>query len=58
MKAKDLAEQLLKHPDFDVHFNLFERDDSDYGASLRTFDAKIIDIGHSDKVIKLGGVEI
>jgi len=56
MKAKDLAEQLLKYPDFDVEF--------DVCTNITTYDCPwpeyttfevsgIADIGHSDKVIVL-----
>lgn len=59
MKAKELAEELLKYPDFDVELSYmtFERD----GIHIPfpdTYDYKIMgiaDIGHSDKVIVLNG---
>lgn len=53
MKAKELAEQLLKHPEFEVHFNILEPDNSEWGASLRTFNIAVGDIGYSSKIIKL-----
>lgn len=56
MKAKDLAEQLLKYPDFDVEFNIcmvypsYEHPWAEY----KTFGiCGIEDIAHSDKVIVL-----
>ncbi len=53
MKAKELAELLLENPDFNVKFSFF-----DTGFELRSFeDVKIDDVGHSDKIIKLGGEE-
>ena len=58
MKAKELAEQLLKHPDFDLQFNFIESEGTEWGLKLRSFDnIHITDIGHSDKVIILGGKE-
>lgn len=59
MKAKELAEELLKHPDFDVEFiySTFIRD----GIHVPFLDiynytiTGIADIGHSDKVIILEG---
>jgi len=57
MKAKELAEQLMENPDFDVEFGLLEEDGSQYGMLLRTFSVRIDDIGYSDSVIKLGAVE-
>lgn len=58
MKAKDLAEALLKYPEFDVCFSFGERDDSEWGYTVRSFkDIIIEDIGHSDKILALGGTE-
>ena len=54
MKAKDLAEQLLKFPDFDVEFGLLEPDGSPYGIGLRIFDVQVDDIGYSSSVVRLG----
>jgi hypothetical protein len=54
MKAEKLAKELLKNPDFEVHFSIFEADGSHYGAGLRTFKIKVDDIGYSSKLIKLG----
>jgi hypothetical protein len=56
MKAKEIAEQLLLHPDFDVEFRHFRVDGSEYGATFDSFkDIHILDIGHSNKIIVLGG---
>ena len=58
MKAKELADKLLQYPDFNVSFSFMEPDGSHYGICLRSFnDIDIADIGHSDKVIVLGGEE-
>jgi hypothetical protein len=58
MKAKDLANELLKYPDFEVSFSFGERDNSSWGYTVRQFDnISIGDIGHSDKVILLDGTE-
>ena len=58
MKAKELAEQLLKNPDFDVIFNIIDNGGS-LGFSVKEFrNIYITDIGYSDKTIILGGEEI
>lgn len=59
MTAKELSDLLLKHPDFEVRFSFSERDNSDYGLSVRTFtiDERSIDLGHSDKIFSLSGTE-
>lgn len=58
MKAKELAEQLLKNPDFDVVFNTIDNRGS-FGFNVRQFkNIDITDIGHSDKTIILGGEEV
>lgn len=58
MKAKELAEQLLKNPDFDVAFNTIDSGGS-FGFNVRQFkNIDITDIGHSDKTIILGGEEV
>ncbi len=58
MKAKELAEQLLKNPDFDVVFNTIDNERS-FGFNVRQFrNINITDIGHSDKIIILGGEEV
>ena len=59
MKAKELAVELLKHPDFDVEltYMAFKRDGIHtpfpdvYNYKIKG----IADIGHSDKVIILDG---
>lgn len=54
MKAKDLAEQLLKYPDFDVEFDIcthyptYDRPWPEY-QSYRI--SNVDDIAHSSKVI-------
>lgn len=52
MKAKELAERLMEHPDFEVEFRWFDC----FEGGCRTFtDIGIDDIGYSDKVIVLDG---
>lgn len=62
MKARELAEQLLKNPDFDVKFSFNEIEDfkvSNWGVDIREFNnISIGDIGYSDQVIILNGDEI
>lgn len=57
MKSKELAEQLLKYPDFDIKFQSSGYQECP-GAPL-IWDSweniEISDIGHSDKVIVLSG---
>jgi len=56
MKARELAEQLMRHPDFEVDFSFMEEDGSMWGIALRTFRVNGVgDVGHSEKVIKLDG---
>ncbi|MFH2030296.1 MAG: hypothetical protein ABIJ40_06660 [Bacteroidota bacterium] len=58
MKAKDLAELLLENPEFNVEMALFEKDSSDWSATLRRFEINgIADIGYSDKIIILDIIE-
>ena len=58
MKAKDLAEQLLKNPDFDVAFNTIQNGGG-FGFNVIQFrNINITDIGYGDKTIILGGEEI
>lgn len=52
MKAKELAERLMEYPDFEVLFSWFDFTD---GECLSFTDITIDDIGHSDKVVVLGG---
>lgn len=59
MKAKELAAELLKHPDFDVKltYMTFKRDGI-HTPFPDIYDYKIkgiSDIGHSDKIIVLDG---
>lgn len=59
MTAKELADELLKHPDFDVEFvySTFIRDGIHTPfPDISCFKITgIADIGHSDKVIILDG---
>lgn len=59
MKAKELADELLKHPDFDVElvYLTFIRDGihTPFPDVYRYKITGIADIGHSDKVIILDG---
>ena len=56
MKAKELAELLLDLPEFEVEFSFMDTNHGNF--DLRCFEnVKIDDVGHSDKVIKLGGDE-
>lgn len=56
MKAKDLADKLLEHPDFEVKFHDFRYDITSGKMSCDSWEnVDITDIGHSDKVIVLGG---
>lgn len=59
MKAKELADELLKYPDFDVEliYMTFKRDGIHTPfPDVHSYKIKgIADIGHSDKVIVLDG---
>lgn len=56
MTAKELAEQLLKHPDFEVKFHDFHQEFSGGPLICDSWsNLEIGDIGHSDKVIVLTG---
>lgn len=58
IKAKELAEELLKHPDFEVFLLFCELDNSEYGMTVRRFKINGIgDIGHSDKTLILDSEE-
>ena len=58
MKAKDLAEELLEHPDFDVEFTCIVHNEHTSFPDYRHYKITgITDIGHSDKVIVLDGEE-
>ncbi len=54
MKVKELIKLLKDYPDFDVETSIFEKDNSVWGATLRSFDINgIADVGHSEKVVIL-----
>lgn len=59
MKAKDLADELLKHPDFDIELSYmtFKRDGihTPFPDVYNYKITGIADIGYSDKVIILDG---
>lgn len=59
MKAKELADELLKYPDFDVEFIYltFIRDGihTPFPDVYKYKITGIADIGHSDKIIVLDG---
>ena len=56
MKAKELAAKLLEHPDFEIKFHDFHQE---FSCGPLVCDSlsniEIVDVGHSDKVIVLGG---
>jgi len=54
MKVRDLIKELKDYEDFDVTANITERDGSDWGLSLKSFEVDGVgDIGYSDKKIIL-----
>ena len=57
MKAKELADELLKNPDFDVEliYMTYEHDDTTFPDVYKYNIKGIADIGYSDKVILLDG---
>ena len=56
MKAKELAEKLLEHPDFEVDFMFFDTYNGFNG--YRSFkDVNIADIGYSSKTYILDATE-
>lgn len=56
MKAKELAEELLKNPDFDVECSVWVYDENSRFPNISTLRIDgIADIGYSDKVIVLNG---
>ena len=58
MKARELAEQLLKNPDFDIAFVTVDSPVG-FGYNIRKFrNIGIADIGYSDKIIRLDGTEL
>lgn len=57
MKAKELAERLLKNPDFDIVFSIIDSPVG-FGYNIRKFkDIGIANIEYNDKTITLGGME-
>ena len=56
MKAKELAAKLLEHPDFEIKFHDFRQEFPDGPLVCDSWtNVEIADVGHSDKVIVLGG---
>ena len=56
MKAKELAVKLLEHPDFEIKFHDFRQECSGGPLVCDSWaNIEIVDVGHSDKVIVLGG---
>jgi len=60
MKGKELIEKLKGYEDFDIEFSFMEEDiNNERGYTLRKFEnITIDDVGHSSKIIKLGGEEL
>lgn len=58
IKAKELAEELLKNPDFDVHFSFDERTNGTPFCFRNYLIKEIGDISYSSKIIVLDGEEI
>jgi len=58
MKAKELAKELLKNPDFEVKFSFDERTNGVSFCFRKYLITGIEDIGYSDKIIVLGGEEV
>jgi len=58
MKAGELAQEFMKHPDFDVEFCFSEYIEGNKWVDYRKFNnIQVEDIGWSDKVICIGGDE-
>ena len=56
MTAKELARKLLEHPDFEIKCHDFRQEFPGGPLICDSWEnVKIVDIGHSDKVIILGG---
>lgn len=56
MTAKELAAKLLEHPDFEIKFHDFHQDFPGGPLVCDSWaNVEIVDVGHSDKVIVLGG---
>lgn len=53
MKAKELALELLKNPDFDIHFKALKKDSWDV---VDFKNIEVLDVGHPEKVILLTGI--
>ena len=60
MKAKELAELLLKNPDCDVEFRYMDTSKNDgHRYDLKSFEITgIFDIGYSEKILILDGKEL
>ena len=56
MIAKELAAKLLEHPDFEIKFHDFHQEFSGGPLVCDSWsNIEIVDVGHSDNVIVLGG---
>ena len=56
MTAKELAVKLLEHPDFEITFHDFRQEFPGGPLVCDSWtNVEIVDVGHSDKVIVLGG---
>ena len=56
MTAKELAVKLLEHPDFEIKFHDFCQEFPGGPLVCDSWtNVEIVDVGHSDKVIVLGG---
>ena len=56
MIAKELAAKLLEHPDFEIKFHYFRQEFPGGPLICDSWtNVEIADVGHSDKVIVLGG---
>ena len=58
MKAKELAEELLKNPDFEVRLDYCDFFVRDFADLISLTITGIEDIGYSDKVIVLNYEEV
>lgn len=58
MKVGEFIERMKGFEDFDIEFRFKKSEFNDHWPTLRVFTTQIDDIGHSDKVICLGGKEI
>lgn len=58
MKAKELAEQLLKNPDFDIVFNVVDNGGG-FGFNIKQFvNVNIINVNYNNKTIICGGEDV